>query len=537
MFNHEIFAVTFGRTVDLLRRGAPRAEQKAALHAVYALTSVASAMLRVYEGVLTVDDVGIPDSLEFIPGLIERMQVHGVAEIAIAKDAEPLELLAAAGALAGEPDADGGAMHLKRRLRHVRSTRVMVIPASPARGPVRRGASVTQAFEAEGLEGEDAGRGPGVAARAPRMSAEEFQMIELPADAGSGSAVAPAGTPLDAALAQVAADPFGPDILERLSALGKQVERAIAAGEIDAAVHVLSAVVGWEAQLPEGSERRAYGIMLRRALTRDAVLRLAERLGDAQLVPELVQVLKRSDDVVEILLDKLTLAETIRERKACMTVLRNIPDGFAGVVHMLQDGRWFVVRNVAELMGEHRIAAAVPDLDRCLGHRDPRVRRAAAIALARIGTPATVEPLRRLLKSGDPELRPLVAASIGGASARSLAMPLVALAEQEEDPARIREYYLALGRIGTPDAVSALVKASKPGGRLLGRVPAALRAAAVEGLKVAGGRGAAALEALVDDGDKVVRDAARAALEAVRARSEEAGRERDDPAGEDPLRP
>jgi HEAT repeat protein len=537
MFNHEIFAVTFGRTVELLRRGAPRAEQKAALHAVYALTSVASAMLRVYQGMLTVDDVGIPDSLEFVPGLIERMQVHGVAEIAIAKDAEPNELLAVAGGLAGEPDPDGGAMRLKRRLRRVRSTRVMVIPASPASGPGRRAASVTQAFEADELEGADAGRGSGDAPRAPRMSAEEFQMIELPADTGSGSAVAPARSPLDAALAQVAADPFGPDILERLSALGKQVERAIAAGEIDDAVHVLSQVVAWEAQLPEGSERRAYGIMLRRALTRDAVLRLAGRLGDPQLVPELVMVLRRSEDVVEILLDQLTTAETIRERKAYMTVLRNIPEGFAGVVHMLEDGRWFVVRNVAELMGEHRIAEAVPDLDRCLGHRDPRVRRAAAIALARIGTPATVEPLRRLLKSGDPELRPLVAACIGGPGSRGLAMPLVALAEQEEDPARIREYYLALGRIGTPDAVSALAKASKPGGRILGRVPAASRAAAVEGLRVAGGSAAAALEALVDDGDKVVRDAARAALEAVRTRSEGAGRRRGDPAVEDPQSP
>ena len=33
MFNHEIFAVSFGRTVQLLRQGAPRAEQVSALRA------------------------------------------------------------------------------------------------------------------------------------------------------------------------------------------------------------------------------------------------------------------------------------------------------------------------------------------------------------------------------------------------------------------------------------------------------------------------------------------------------------------------
>jgi hypothetical protein len=61
MFNHEIFAVSLARSVELARMGAATEQQKAALQAVHALTSIASAMVRVYQGMLTVDDVGIPD--------------------------------------------------------------------------------------------------------------------------------------------------------------------------------------------------------------------------------------------------------------------------------------------------------------------------------------------------------------------------------------------------------------------------------------------------------------------------------------------
>ena len=556
MFNHEIFAVSFGRMVELLREGASQEEQRAALGTVFALTSVASVTLRVYQGFLTVDDVGIPGELEYVAGLVERMQLHGVAEIAIAKDAETTELLALARGLAAEP-GPGGATGIKRRLGKARSARVMVIPVAPEGDGGRRAPSVTQAFEAEAIE-EAAGQPAAGSAAAARDATAQFigmtsRMVQLPGapapsksparppdwNAPLGALPAPpapdaggipapgvaaarmlAGTtPLGAALAQVVANPFGPEILQRLTALGKLIEHAIANDDIEAAVHSLAAVVAWEASAPEGSPRNAYRIMLHRTLPRETLRKLSRHVVDARLEAEVVSVVRRGEDAVEVLLDMLASAETMRERKAYVTVLRGIPEGYESVVHMLGDPRWFVVRNVAELMGEHRIAEAVPGLEQCLEHADGRVRRAAAVAMVKIGTPATVEPLRRLLKSGDPELRPFVAATIGGPGSRALAMPLVALAEEEEDPALLKEYYLALGRIGTPDAVTGLVRAAKPGGKLLGRKPTAPRLAAVEGLRVAGAKAAvSALESLADDADKAVREAARAALESLKAK-------------------
>jgi HEAT repeat protein len=573
MFNHEIFAVAFGRTVELLRTGAPTAQQKSALRAVYALTSVASAMLRAYQGLLTVDDVGIPDTLDFVPDLVRRMSEHGVAEIAIAKDATPAELLALARGLAADPLEEGGARQIKRRLREVRSMRVMVIPAQPDEAEAGA-AGVTDAFELEALEERPAIDRLAEASRiGSRDSLDDFfepsRLIELPelpavttparpsqvvSEPAGASPVPPAaasppaappaaaaaphpaepspvakrpsaealrGTPLNVALSKVASDPYGNHLLERLTALEREIQRALANDQIEPAVHALAAVVTWEPQALEETARSAYAITMQRSLTVATLTQLAEHIGDRWLGAEVMKIMQRGRiDAVEVLLGLLTTSESIRERKQYMTVLRTIPEGFSQVVHMLNDGRWFVVRNVAELMGEHRIAEAVPDLARCLGHADARVRRAAAIALAKIGTPATVEPLRRVLKEGDSEMRALVASSVGGPDSRALAMPLVGLAEQEEDLEVLKEYYLALGRIGTANAVQALVLAAQPGRKLLKRKPTAPRAAAVEGLHLAGGPAAlAALEELTDDADKAIRQAARAAVEEIRARA------------------
>jgi HEAT repeats/PBS lyase HEAT-like repeat len=608
MFNHEIFAVSFGRSLELTRAGAPVEERKAALGAVYALTSNASAMLRVYQDMLTVDDVGIPDSLPFVPVIIERVRDHGVAEVAIAKGAAPTELLALIRGLASDPGT-GGVQAIKARLRDARSTAIMVIPVRPEEADeVRGGQSVQQAFEAEereqavlraaepvtpepfdfmeieparridlpaianaidlGFKRTSADRlarpvlppaeapaAPAAPAQAPAASAAPTgQPAAAPAGAGEahvpgfraagerpvepdaepdaagvlptlGLPVGPPRTALSSALAQVAAEPYASNILDVLTELDLGIQEALAQGEVAAAVHALAAMIAWEPEAPAGTCRNSYAIVLQRVLTREHLMQIIPLLGAPRLGPEAIKVVQRGGaEAAVVLLERLEAASELRERRALVTALRGIPDGLDRVVHMLHRNQWFVVRNVAEAMGVQRVAEAVPELVTCLDHDDARVRRAAAIALARIGTPATVEPLQHVLKEGDRELRALIASSIGGHSSRALAMPLVAITEQESDLDVLRELYKALGRIGTPDAVQALAAAAEPGGRLLGRRPSAHRVAAVDGLRIAGGKAAtAALQALAGDGDKAVRDLATRALEELRARAASLG--------------
>jgi HEAT repeat protein len=584
MFNHEIFAVSFGHSLELTRNGAPVEERKSALSAVYALTSNASAMMRVYQDMLTIDDVGIPDSLPYVPGIIERMRDHGVAEVAIGKGASPLELLALIRGLASDPRAEGGIQRIKLRLRDAHSTAIMVIPAPLQEiDETQRTSGVSAAFDAEAIEVATAAAGtpapppvpapgpPPAAAPTPpgmieaaglslkRASGERARMdlpkppAQPPASASASGAnvellsgftptgvrsddlpthlptlglpVGPAKKPLAAALAEVAREPYGAGILDALTDLFLGIQDSFDANEIEPAVHALAAMIAWEPAAPSGTPAASYRIVLQRLLTPEHLEQVARYISDPRLGPEAIKVMERGGaEAAVVLLALLAKADELRERRALVTALRGIPEGLDQVVHMLEHHQWFVIRNVAEAMGVQRVEEAVPNLIKCLSHDDARVRRAAAIALAKIGTPATVEPLRRVLKDGDREMRALIAASIGGYGARALAMPLVAFAEQEEELDVLREYYRALGRIGTPDAIKALANAAEPGGRLIGRRPAANRLAALEGLRSAGGQAAvAAIQALARDGDKAVRELAVRSLEELKARAASVG--------------
>src|SRR5213079_1433303 len=55
--------------------------------------------------------------------------------------------------------------------------------------------------------------------------------------------------------------------------------------------------------------------------------------------------------------------------------------------------------------GELALEEAVPALAQQLEHEDERVRKAVALALAKIGSRAAAEPLRRALRDESPEVR------------------------------------------------------------------------------------------------------------------------------------
>jgi HEAT repeat protein len=225
-------------------------------------------------------------------------------------------------------------------------------------------------------------------------------------------------------------------------------------------------------------------------------------------------VLQRAGaDGVEVLLDILVAAPTVVERRGAFDALTRMKEGADQLVHMLSHPQWFVVRNIAELVGELGLEEAVPALAKQVSHEDERVRTAVALALAKIATPTCAEPLRRALRDKSPGVRMQVALGIGGRKSGALAMPLVVALDEEKDTEVERELILALGRIGSPDAVQALIKFAQPSGRLFGRKPTALRVAAVEALRLAATPAAmGTLQGLAGDPDRQVKAAASAAI-------------------------
>jgi len=347
-----------------------------------------------------------------------------------------------------------------------------------------------------------------------------------PKRGASTAAAAPAGAPTDP-LQELARNPQGPNVGDVLAVLGRQLENAMSANRFEQALAIAAAIVKQEARVTDASARRNYGIALRRMYTKALLKGFIHLMAAPAHRAEAIVALRRGGaEAVELLLDRLIAARDMGERRAAFDALRQMKEGTDQLVQKLDHKDWFVVRNVAELIGELGMEEAVPALSRLLDHREERVRKAAALALAKLGSGSAAEALRRALRDKSPEVRMQVALGVGGRRSNALAMPLVVAIDGEKDEAVQRELVLALGRIGTPDAVQALIKVAQPTGRLFGRKPVALRVAAVEALRLAATAPAVGtLEGLQGDAERQVGAAAREALlELKKRKSDPRGR-------------
>ena len=535
MLNHENFAITLGRLVDLLR-SSPRSinEQKAGLRALVALTKLGGATVAVTGRGLWVEATNVPPTLPFISALAERMLVHALHEVRIAQSSSAADLLRLCRTLASDPEAastqgtdrqvvesGGGALS------------VAVMSVGPEAVPEgRRSVGVTQAFSsAEIASALDRSEAAPAEEAAPPAASSPPATVAPPAAVPEAAPGEPPPapkrardrerTPLEAAIARLTEQPGGTDILGRLDAVVAAIPETLQAGDVDQAVAAIETIIHLERGTPDdSSQRRSYGIALNRMLTPSTL----EHVARLVLVPtqnaQATRVMRRAGaDGTEVLMRLLAEAPAAAERRAYFNALREGREGSRYLINMLGHPEWYVVRNVADLIAELQIEDAVPALGKAAGHDDVRVRKAAFVALARIGTPWTVDLLRRAFRDPDVELRILVAGAIGGRRAGALAMPLVTAIQDERNVDVQCEYHRALGRIGTPDAIQALIKGAQPGGRLLGRRPTVLRLAAIDGLRaVATPAAVGTLEGLVGDRDREVARAAQEALEDLKGK-------------------
>ena len=487
------FAALFTRTLDLFRDPGAKEEQKAQFRTLIGLLKKEGLTITARDGSgLVVNGVG----LERGPynSLLQRLEFHSVTEIKIPADpplAETFELLRV---LADQPGDEDVAVRYRASGARVISVEIQsfsaeapVVPAAPA-APRR-----------------DAGTDGGGLLHGETGAAAESAAFS-PATAASRSA--------SDLVAELLDKPAGPHAGELLAVLGRQLETAMKNSRITQALAIVVGVVRAEQQVTDATRKRQYSIALKRMYSKALLEAIAEVANHPSDRDAALLVLRRAgEDGVEVLLDLLVAAPTIEERRGIFMALTGMKEGTDQLVHMLGHPQWFVVRNVAELAGELALDDAVPALAQQLDHSDERVRKAVALALAKIGTSAAAEPLRRALRDKSPEVRMQAALGVAGRKSSALAMPLVVAMEEEEDENVERELILALGRIASPASVQALIKFAQPGGRLFGRRPAALRAAAVEALRLAATPAAiGTLEGLTDDGEKQVRSAAHSAL-------------------------
>ena len=510
------FATHFARAVELFRDPQAKTAQKAQFRALLVLLKHDAVTLKSGGGTVTVNGTAV-DGAAFEP-IRQQLERHGVGELTIPAGPPPDQLFELLKLLAGDPgDAD-----LPTRLRASGAERITVAVAPPpALPPLDLGADgILQGDSMSDVQ------------PAPLVGVPEISHAVTPPPAGSaapptaGEAAPPDMTPLlitnqsaEVLLAELERHPQVVNAGEVLAKLARQIDAALRANKVEPALKLMAGVLRCEQAVPE-AKRRQYGIALKRMFTRGLLESVSHLVHLSGYQADAVAVLQRAGaDGVEVLLDQLVASPSLEERSGIFMALTHMKEGLEQVIHLLDHHQWYVVRNVAELAGELGLEEAVPHLAKQLEHEDERVRKSVALALAKVGSRSAAEPLRRALKDGSREVRMHAALGVGGRKASALAMPLVVALEEEEDEEVERELILALGRIGSPDAVQALIRFAQPSGKLYGRKSTSVRLAAVEALRIAATPPAVGtLQGLSDDGDKQVRGAALVALAQMKKR-------------------
>lgn len=492
MIDRRIFPVILGRLLEAMRSGDGEA-QRGPLHAIVEMAASGSTAVRLDGPRLTVEGALVEPLSPPVETLIDRMRAHGLAAIHAAYGASAVEFMHLARALAETPDE---AKDFGARLRDAAVTSITVVSEPEAQ--TQRSHGRVRVTEAVGTP-------------VPREGTSR-STVERAETTASGIRAATGG--LAAQVLAVVNDPGSPQLMAHVEAVRNGVAQALKNQQVGPALDALVTLVRHEADTPIADVRRAISVIFRYLLAPEYIRILASSLMDELYAEDVVTVVRRAGrNGTKVVLDLLVEAPTYAERRAYLAALRQMEEGADVVAGLLSHRQWFVVRNAADLVGELRVEEAVSALGEVVSHGDARVRRSVGIALGKIATPSTVRFLSRVLKDPDASVRLAVAQQIGGRGLGTLAMPLVNAAAEEQDPEVQSEYYRALGRIGTPEAVRVLVKLAEPGGRLLGRRPSAPRLAAVEGLGLAGGKLAEdALKELSDDRSGDVREAARREL-------------------------
>ncbi len=295
--------------------------------------------------------------------------------------------------------------------------------------------------------------------------------------------------------------------LDRLIAQGRS---AISAGDWNALLDVATEYLESVNTAQSEATARMYRLELRRFITRPEIMQLARLAASGARRDQAIAVLRQlGAEATEILMELVVETEQMNLRRGYFVALSRMTEGTDVVVHHLSHPVWYVVRNAAELCGEMEIDRAVPDLARLATHADERVRKAVAVALIKIGTSTTLEPLSRMIRDASATVRTVVLGNLDGDRHRPLAMPVATLLKGEESPEVMREALFALGRMGTPDALMALRNVAQTETKRGGKKA---RLQAVEALALARSPARPVLAALAEGKDREVAEAAARAL-------------------------
>lgn len=211
---------------------------------------------------------------------------------------------------------------------------------------------------------------------------------------------------------------------------------------------------------------------------------------EAEISEHILQTLGRS--AVVPLINALIAEKDRLGRRRLVDVLVSIGEpAVPFAMRMLDDQRWFVVRNMITVLGGVGSPEAVRAIGRLARDSDNRIRREVARALARIPGPEAQRLILAFLGDPDASVRLMAASAASGHRTDEVLRAL--LAAYERIGVRSPEWNLkasliqAVGRLGMPEATESLAKILRKKPWLRRRRWEALHVAAAQALGELGG--------------------------------------------------
>ncbi len=179
---------------------------------------------------------------------------------------------------------------------------------------------------------------------------------------------------------------------------------------------------------------------------RELYRRLIRIIGDRAVEPALIRLIESNDSM---------------ERRNLINLLIGFGEAVRPKLEIyLFDERWYVVRNMAVILGEIKSEKSLNPLSRAVMHKDSRVKREVIKALTRIGGKKVSAFLLQLLPAAPEQFALMIINSLGVLGDSSATDPLIAIV-RKRDPLH-RNYELrkesiaALAKLKNPDAIEAL---------------------------------------------------------------------------------
>jgi HEAT repeat protein len=486
------FALQFGRLLTQRVREPNNVEaHRASLADLAALNAESVTLawdnwrLRAGQDVLGATDAGMLE-------LLSRMAAHGIRELSFAANTDRAHLLGVVWMLSQEPKLGDGGANATARLGMLGTSNIRIVAvtsanASPSGTPVSQSA-VIETHAASGM-GRDSGPATPLSLEAVNADTPEVLIARL-SDAATPEQIT--------------------RILGGLATFTDTPET-----RVEDIVTILLALIDHEQRMTDSEAKREMRHGMKRVARPTTFRALAATLstGPADREKYLRIFEYFGDDAADELIEQLAHADSSKERRVLFDALVELKHGVPTLIYLLGDGRWYVVRNAAELLGEMRAAEAEQGLAWLLTHTDPRVRQSATSALAKLETPGARAALRNAIKDESRDVRMNATLALAGIKERGSVAVIVRALADEYDPDVQKTLMAALVRIGTPEAVQRLVEVAEPAAGLFRKKSTPLRVAALEALAESTAPDAiAAVQALTRDREREVREAATRAL-------------------------